>query len=108
MAAYQVHDDALVHLLPEMGTENLDERDLECGNLAVHEDSCEIKLYLEADVHICTVNCWAPPQGESSIGNLVQTTALCVGQLLVLHGLLKSRGFLPEQPLPSGKVRALE
>lgn len=46
----QIHDDALVNLLPQMCTEDLDQRDLECGNFAVHEDTRQVKLDLETDV----------------------------------------------------------
>ncbi len=35
----QIHDHGLVDLLPEMGAKDLDEGDLESGNLAVHEDA---------------------------------------------------------------------
>lgn len=34
----------LVNFLPKMGSEDLDERDLEGGDLSVHEDSREIEL----------------------------------------------------------------
>jgi len=44
------HDNRLVHLLPQVGTEDLDERNLECGDLAVHEDAREVELHLETDV----------------------------------------------------------
>lgn len=48
----QVHDNALVHLLPEMGPEDLDERDLQCGDLAMHEDACQIQLHLKPHIHL--------------------------------------------------------
>lgn len=41
-----------VDLLPEMGPEDLDERDLEGRDLAVHEDACEVQLHLKANVHL--------------------------------------------------------
>ena len=51
-----VHGDALVYLLPQMRTENLNEENLEHMNLAVHEDACEIELDLEANVHVGSVD----------------------------------------------------
>ena len=36
----------------------LDERDLQCGDLSVHEDASEVKLDLEANIHIRPVDCW--------------------------------------------------
>ena len=48
----QVHDNALVDLLPEMSSEDLDERDLECGDLPVHEDASQVQLNLEPHVHL--------------------------------------------------------
>lgn len=68
-----------------MGTvpEDLDQRDLECGDLAMHEDAGEIQLDLETDVHIRTIDGWRPPKREAPIRNLVQPAALRVCQLLV-------------------------
>lgn len=48
----QVHNNALMHFLPEMGPENLNERDLECGDLAMHEDASQIQLYLKPYIHL--------------------------------------------------------
>lgn len=39
-------------LLPQVSAEDLDERDLQCGDLAVHEDTCQIQLHLKADVYL--------------------------------------------------------
>mmetsp|Transcript_98960 Transcript_98960/g.262867 ORF Transcript_98960/g.262867 Transcript_98960/m.262867 type:complete len:658 (-) Transcript_98960:4864-6837(-) len=52
----QVHDDTLVDLLPQVGSEDLDQRDLERGDLAVHEDAGEVQLHLETHVHVRTVD----------------------------------------------------
>ena len=79
----QVHDHTLVHLLPQVSPEDLDQGDLEGGDLAVHEDASQIQLHLEAHVHIGTVDGGGPPQGETPVGDLVQTRSLCIGQLLV-------------------------
>ena len=43
----QIHDDRFVDLLPQMGTEDLNERNLESGDLAVHENACQIQLHLD-------------------------------------------------------------
>ena len=52
----QVHDDGLVDLLPQVRAEDLDERDLECRDLAVEKDAGEIQLHLEADVDVRAVD----------------------------------------------------
>jgi hypothetical protein len=49
----------------------------------MHEDACQVQLHLETDIHIGTVDCWRPPQCEATIWDLVQTTPLGIGQLLV-------------------------
>eukprot|EP00906_Rhabdomonas_costata_P036699 RCo051448 len=91
-----------------MGTEDLDQGDLQGGQLAVHEDPGEVELHLEPHVDVGPVDGGAPPQGETAVGDLVQPTALRVGELLVLHALLETAGLLPEQTLPGGEVRPLE
>ena len=48
----EVHDDTLVDLLPEMSSENLDEGDLEGGNLAVHEDARQVQLHLKTNIDL--------------------------------------------------------
>lgn len=52
-----------------------------------------VRLY----AYICSVDRGRPPQSESSIGDLVQTRSLGIGQLLPFHGLLKTTGFLPTE-----------
>ena len=42
----------LVDLLPEVRAEDLNERNLERRDLAVHEDARQVELDLEADVHL--------------------------------------------------------
>ena len=79
----QVHDHALVHLLPQVSPEDLDEGDLERGNLAMHKNACQIQLHLEPHIHIGTVDGGGPPQRKTPVGDLVQTRPLCIGQLLV-------------------------
>lgn len=39
-------------LLPQVSSEYLDKRDLQCGDLAMHEDSCQVQLYLEAYIYL--------------------------------------------------------
>ena len=48
----EIHDNALVDLLPQVSPEDLDEGDLQSGDLAVHEDASQIKLHLETHVHL--------------------------------------------------------
>ena len=79
----QVHDHTLVHLLPQVSSEDLDQGDLECGDLAMHEDACQVQLHLETHIHIGTVDGGRPPQGETPVGDLVQTRPLGICQLLV-------------------------
>ena len=104
----KIHGDRFVDLLPEMCAEDLDQRDLQRGNLAVHENAGEVELHLEANVDIGAVDRGRPPEGEPTVGDLVQTGPLRVGQFLVLHRFLKARSLLPEETLPRGEVRPLE
>ena len=45
--------------------------------------------------YVGSVNGGGPPEGEATIGDLIQTGPLGIGQLLVLHRLLKATGSLP-------------
>ena len=100
----KIHHNGLVDLLPQVGSEDLDEGNLERGDLAVHEDPSEVELHLEADVDVSAVDRRRPPKGETPIGDLVETRSLGIGELFVLHRLLEARGFLPEKALPRGEV----
>mmetsp|Transcript_29770 Transcript_29770/g.62393 ORF Transcript_29770/g.62393 Transcript_29770/m.62393 type:complete len:346 (-) Transcript_29770:4155-5192(-) len=104
----KIHHDRLMHLLPKMSPEDLDQRDFESRNLAMHENAGQIKLHLETDVDIGAIDRWRPPQREPAIRNLIQTGPLSIGQLLVLHRLLETRGLLPEETLPRGEISSLE
>mmetsp|Transcript_62206 Transcript_62206/g.196851 ORF Transcript_62206/g.196851 Transcript_62206/m.196851 type:complete len:1067 (-) Transcript_62206:4174-7374(-) len=104
----EIHHDGLVHLLPEMRSHDLDQGDLERGDLAVHEDARQVQLDLETNVDVGAVDGRRPPQREAAVGDLVEPGALRVGELLVLHALLEPAGLLPEEALPSGEVGALE
>lgn len=73
-----------------MCSEDLNETDFERGNLSVHEDAREIQLHLEADVDVCAIDRRRPPQREATVGNLIQTGSLRVGELLELHRVLES------------------
>lgn len=73
-----------------------------------HEDTREIELDLKTDINVCAIDGRTPPQGESTIGNLVQTGTLGVGKLLVPHRLFEAGRLLPEETLPGGEVGALE
>ena len=48
----EIHHNALVDLLPQVSPEDLDEGDLQSGDLAVHEDASQIQLHLETHVHL--------------------------------------------------------
>ena len=52
----KIHNHRLVNLLPQMGTEDLDQGDLESGDLAVQEDTSKIQLDLETDVDVGSVD----------------------------------------------------
>ena len=102
------HSEKILTLLPQMRTEDLDERDLQGRDLAVHEDTRQVKLDLETDVDVGTVDGRTPPEREATVRNLVETGPLRVRQLLVTHRLLEAGRLLPEKTLPSREVRALE
>lgn len=48
----QVHDNTLMNFLPQVSSEDLNEWDFQCWNLAMHEDSCKVKLNLEANINL--------------------------------------------------------
>ena len=73
-----------------------------------HENTRQIELHLETDVYVCPVNGRTPPQSEPTVRDLVQTGPLSVCQLLVPHGLLEPRRFLPEETLPCWEVSSFE
>ena len=54
-----------------MGSEDLNQTDLKSGDLAVHEDTGQVQLYLETDVDICPVDRGAPPKRETTVRDLV-------------------------------------
>ena len=66
-----IHDDGLVDLLPQVRSEDLNQRNLQRRNFTVHEDAGQVKLDLEPDVYISTVDRGRPPERESTIRNLV-------------------------------------
>ena len=66
------------------------------------------ELYLETDVDVGPVDGGRPPEGEAPVGDLVETGALGVRQLLVLHRLLEAGRLLPEETLPRGEIGALQ
>jgi hypothetical protein len=83
----QIHDHGLVNLLPQVGTEDLDQRNLQSGDLAVQENASQVELNLETDVDIGTVDSGRPPQSETTVRDLVQTGSLGVGEFLEFHAL---------------------
>ena len=78
------------YLLPQVSSENLDEGDLERRDLSVHEDSGQVELDLETDVDVGAVDRRRPPKSETTIGDLIQTSTLGVGEFLVLHTFLET------------------
>ena len=75
---------------------------------SLHEDTGQVKLDLETDIDVGTIDRGAPPERESTIRDLVQTGPLSVRELLVPHRLFEAGRLLPEQTLPGREVRALE
>lgn len=45
-----------MYLLPQMCAENLNQRYLERRDLAMEKDACQIKLHLETNIDIRTIN----------------------------------------------------
>ena len=43
----QIHDDTLMNLLSKMSPEDLNERDLQSWNLAMHEDAQQVEVNLD-------------------------------------------------------------
>lgn len=48
----KIHNNALMNLLPQVSSEDLNEGDLQRWDFAVHEDSGQIELHLETNVHL--------------------------------------------------------
>lgn len=65
----EIHDNALMNLLPQVSPEDLNEGDLQCGDLAVHKDSCQVKLYLETHIHLKTEEKNCKMQAKTDIFN---------------------------------------
>jgi len=95
-------------LLPQVGTEDLDQTDLQGRDLSVHKDTSQIELDLETDVYVGTVDSRTPPEGKSTIRNLIQTGPLCVREFLISHRLFETGRLLPEQTLPGWEIGTLE
>src|ERR1700733_10859954 len=74
----QIHYHRFVNLLPQMGAENLDQRYLQSGNLAVQEYSRQVELDLEANIDVCSIDGRRPPERESTVRDLVETRSLGV------------------------------
>lgn len=63
---------------------------------------------LPKETHVGPVDGGRPPEREPSVGDLVETRALGIGQLLPLHGFLKAAGFFPETKNPPKSQSFLE
>mmetsp|Transcript_31758 Transcript_31758/g.36108 ORF Transcript_31758/g.36108 Transcript_31758/m.36108 type:complete len:252 (-) Transcript_31758:2893-3648(-) len=104
----KIHDQHFMDLLPKMCSEDLNQRDLQRGDLSMHENSGQIQLDLETDIHIGTIDGGRPPQSKSSVGDLVQTRSLGMSQFLVSHRFFESGCLLPKQTFPGGEISTLE
>lgn len=82
--------------LPQVGSKYLDQRNFKSGNFSVHKDTGKIQLNLETNINVGSIDGRRPPECESSVGNLVKTTLLGVGQFFVFHGVFESTGFFPK------------
>lgn len=56
LSVLTIHAHALVDLLPQVRTENLNERDFEGRDLAHHHDAGKIELDLETNVDVGSVD----------------------------------------------------
>lgn len=74
-----------MNLLPQMGSEDLDQGNLEGRDLSVHENTRKIQLHLETNINVRSINGRRPPHGETSVWNLRKTRSLGVGQFFELH-----------------------
>lgn len=54
------------------------------------------------------VDCWWPPQSETTIRDLIETWSLGICQFFVLHGLFETWCFLPEETFPCWEISSLE
>ena len=72
------------------------------------EETGEIKLYLETDIDVRMVDCWTPPQLETTITDPVETRPLRVHELSIVYRLFEARHILPKQTFPGWEVCALE
>ena len=68
-----------------------------CTSRHSHEDTSQIQLDLETDINVRAIDRGAPPEREPTIGDLIETGPLSVGELLVPHRLLETGRLLPEQ-----------
>ena len=83
--AQHVQRRILVNLLPQMGAENLAQRNFQGWYFTVHEDAGQIELHLKTDVDVRSIDCRRPLERETTIRNLVQTGTLGIGQFFVFH-----------------------
>ena len=104
----EIHNNRLVDLLPQVSSEDLNQRNLKSRNFTVHEYASKIKLDLEANINISSVDSWRPPESEPSVRDLVQSRSLSMSQLLILHRLLEARSLLPEKSFPSREICSLK
>ncbi len=65
----------------------------------MQKDASQIQLDLETDIHVGAVYRGRPPECEPTVGNLVETGALCVSKFLEFHALFEAARAFPEQTL---------
>jgi len=54
-----------------MGSEDLDQGNLECRDLAVQEDPRQVKLDLETNINVCSIYCgWSRSANAMKIGGM--------------------------------------
>ena len=58
---YQIHNNWLMYLLPEMCSEDLNIANLQGGDFTMHKNAGEIQLHLKPHVNIGSVDSWWPP-----------------------------------------------
>ena len=92
-----------------MRMEDLNQVNLQSRDLSVHEDACQIKLHLEADVDVGSTDGRTPPKRKATIRNLVPAGSLRIRQLLVSHAP-RSRMLSPRRDLrePSQSVSPIK
>lgn len=67
-----------MNLLPQVSSKDLNQRDFQRWDFTMHENASQIQLNLETYVDVRSIYSGRPPQRETSVWNLIQTTSLGV------------------------------